>query len=342
MNKKLQVFVSSTYTDLIEERQAAVEAILDAGHIPAGMELFKAGKSQMQTIRKWIDESDVYMLILGGRYGSIEEESGLSYTELEYKYALSKKMPFFAVVLSEQFIKNKNYISEESYSDKYDGFKSLVMTNMIKVVNDCKDIKLAISTTLNEFIKEYNLRGWIPNNKKYFNSSEDVDTYIYNRIKNAKACVYDLTWKDFYHNPSGRANYNSYINSQNAFLDIIMEKVKQGLFYKEIFTFPHERKERIEKMKTLVNYENYWCGFFESNENVRNFPKLHIIIIDESEAIFVNYDYKENYCSIIDKNIVNILEIYFNECWSLCKKIKDYEGIHQNIYEDAIADYNKV
>lgn len=45
MYKKLQVFVSSTYTDLIEERQAAVEAILDAGHIPAGMELFKAGKS---------------------------------------------------------------------------------------------------------------------------------------------------------------------------------------------------------------------------------------------------------------------------------------------------------
>ncbi len=42
MNKKLQVFVSSTYTDLIEERQAAVQAILDAGHIPAGMELFKA------------------------------------------------------------------------------------------------------------------------------------------------------------------------------------------------------------------------------------------------------------------------------------------------------------
>ena len=76
MHKKLQVFVSSTYTDLIEERQAAVEAILDAGHIPAGMELFKAGnESQLKTIYKWIDESDVYMLILGGRYGSIESKS---------------------------------------------------------------------------------------------------------------------------------------------------------------------------------------------------------------------------------------------------------------------------
>ena len=58
--KKLQVFVSSTYADLKEERQAAVEAILSARHIPAGMELFAAGdKSQMEVIKRWIDESDV-------------------------------------------------------------------------------------------------------------------------------------------------------------------------------------------------------------------------------------------------------------------------------------------
>lgn len=40
MKKKYQIFISSTYQDLKEERQAAVEAILKAGHIPAGMELF--------------------------------------------------------------------------------------------------------------------------------------------------------------------------------------------------------------------------------------------------------------------------------------------------------------
>jgi hypothetical protein len=56
--KKLQVFVSSTYIDLKEERQAAVQAILTAGHIPAGMELFSAGdQSQMDVIKRWIDES---------------------------------------------------------------------------------------------------------------------------------------------------------------------------------------------------------------------------------------------------------------------------------------------
>lgn len=52
MHKKLQVFVSSTYTDMILERQNAVEAILECGHIPAGMELFAAdNKKQFEVIK---------------------------------------------------------------------------------------------------------------------------------------------------------------------------------------------------------------------------------------------------------------------------------------------------
>lgn len=168
MNKKLQVFVSSTYTDLIEERQAAVQAILDAGHIPAGMELFKAGnESQLNTIYKWIDESDIYMLILGGRYGSIESKSGKSYTQLEYEYALSKDIPVFAVVLSQSFLTIKiNTLGLPNVmdtTDKYQSFKTLVMTKIIREVDDCKDIKITIHSTLNEFINQYELSGWIRN-----------------------------------------------------------------------------------------------------------------------------------------------------------------------------------
>lgn len=169
MDKKLQVFVSSTYTDLIEERQAAVEAILDAGHIPAGMELFKAGKSQMKTIRKWIDESDVYMLILGGRYGSIEKESGLSYTELEYRYALSKDMPVFAIVLDDSFlftkaaVKGKDIIFEKDNIDKYDSFKKYVKINIVKFSQNIDQISSIIHSHLNYILHnhDYNLIGWI-------------------------------------------------------------------------------------------------------------------------------------------------------------------------------------
>src|SRR5579862_9096926 len=102
IRKRLQVFVSSTFSDLIPERQAAVEAILSSGHIPAGMELFSASnESQMEVIKQWIDESDVYLLILGGRYGSVEPKTEKSYTQLEYEYALSQGKPLFACVMTE-------------------------------------------------------------------------------------------------------------------------------------------------------------------------------------------------------------------------------------------------
>lgn len=169
--KKLQVFISSTYTDLIGERQAAVQAVLDAGHIPAGMELFKAGnKFQLETIRKWIDNSDVYMLILGGRYGSIEEESKKSYTQLEYEYAAKKGLPIFSVVLSDAFLESKakihskEKIFELENTTAYEDFKKLVLTKTVKLGEDVKDIMLTVHTTLMDFIEEYDLVGWVRSN----------------------------------------------------------------------------------------------------------------------------------------------------------------------------------
>lgn len=183
--KKLQIFVSSTYTDLIEERQAAVKAILDAGHIPAGMELFKAGKSQMETIQKWIDESDVYMLILGGRYGSVEEESGLSYTELEYNYALSKNMPVFSIVLEDNFLLSnaislgKNTVFENDNINKYEAFKKNVTSNIVKFANNIDQIKTHIHSQINSIIsdKNFSLVGWVKPNElinDYSNASDDM------------------------------------------------------------------------------------------------------------------------------------------------------------------------
>ena len=166
--KKLQVFISSTYIDLKEERQAAVESILDAGHIPAGMELFKAGnESQLKTINRWIDESDVYMLILGGRYGSIDSLSGKSYTHLEYEYALSKGIPVFAVVLTESSVLKKasdmgvEKVMEQNEVTKYKEFKELVLSKMVKHVEDVKDIKLSVHTALNEVLRLNEINGWV-------------------------------------------------------------------------------------------------------------------------------------------------------------------------------------
>ena len=98
MDKRYQFFISSTFTDLKEERQAVLKAVLELNQMPAGMELFPAlDDSAWQLIRDVIDGSDYYVLIVGGRYGSMDDE-GLGYTEKEYDYAVQTKKPVTALL----------------------------------------------------------------------------------------------------------------------------------------------------------------------------------------------------------------------------------------------------
>lgn len=187
MRKKLQVFISSTYTDLQDERQAAVEAVLRTGHIPAGMELFRSGDiSQKETITKWIKESDVYLLILGGRYGSIEKSSQKSYTHWEYDLAGEIGIPRFAIIISEQTLnkKVKKYgqsMLERNNYDKYIEFKEQVLSKVSHFFEDIKDIKLTIMQTLNELAMDVNISGWVSGK-----NSEQLETVQQNLIELTK------------------------------------------------------------------------------------------------------------------------------------------------------------
>ncbi len=90
MEKRYQIFVSSTFVDLEEERGKVMETILNNDCFPAGMELFPAmDEEQFEYIKKIIDDSDYYLLIIGGRYGS-EDSNGVSWTEKEFNYAVQK------------------------------------------------------------------------------------------------------------------------------------------------------------------------------------------------------------------------------------------------------------
>lgn len=167
MKKKYQIFISSTYQDLKEERQAAVEAILKAGHIPAGMELFSSGnKTQLEIIKKWIEESDIFVLILGGRYGTLESESQKSYTELEYRYAIELEKPFFAIVMDEKLLDEKNHskgktVLELDNPQKYKDFKDLVLSKMCRFFENITEVKLGILESIIDLQNESDLIGWV-------------------------------------------------------------------------------------------------------------------------------------------------------------------------------------
>jgi len=165
--RKLQIFLSSTYEDLIDHRLAAMEAILAAGHIPAAMEQFAPGdETAWEKIKAWIDESDALILIVGGRYGSVEPASGKSYVQLEYEYAAEKKKPFFALVVSPEHHKQRVRaigieVDERDNQQKYKEFKSLVTQRLCSFWNDKKDIKAVIFQKLPEWAQREDLTGWV-------------------------------------------------------------------------------------------------------------------------------------------------------------------------------------
>lgn len=114
MEKKYQVFISSTYADLVEERKKVLDILLMADCIPAGMEAFVATDSeQFEVIKKVIDLCDYYVLIIGKRYGSINETTGISYTEMEYDYAIDKGIPVLVFALDDSV----NVSAEKEESD---------------------------------------------------------------------------------------------------------------------------------------------------------------------------------------------------------------------------------
>lgn len=162
MEKKYQIFISSTYLDLKDERQAVSRAILDLGHIPSGMELFPAtNSSQMEYIRKVIDDCDYYVIILGGRYGSVGPE-GLSYTEQEYNYAIQTGLPVLAFIHENVGdLKVKNTDTDEGLKAQLAAFKEKVRgSRIVKLWSEIGNLQSSVITSLTSEFANSPRVGW--------------------------------------------------------------------------------------------------------------------------------------------------------------------------------------
>lgn len=166
MEKRFQVFVSSTFQDLQEERQEVMHALLELDCIPSGMELFPAAnETQWELIKRVIDDCDYYLLILGGRYGSIGPD-GLSYTEMEYDYALSIGKPTVAFIHRDpgEIAANKTEKSEEN-QEKLSRFRKKVEKKLCKHWASAPDLGSVVSRSLVQLIKREPAVGWVRANE---------------------------------------------------------------------------------------------------------------------------------------------------------------------------------
>jgi hypothetical protein len=163
MDKRYQVFVSSTFTDLKDERQAVLKAILELDHMPAGMELFPAtDASAWQLIKDVIDASDYYILIIGGRYGSLDE-TGIGYTEKEYDHAVATKKPVVPLLHEnpDNLPRDKTDTDAAAWK-RLTSFRGKVEKRHTCVYwKNADDLKAKVIVGLTSVIKRQPMVGWV-------------------------------------------------------------------------------------------------------------------------------------------------------------------------------------
>ena len=162
VNKKYQVFVSSTFTDLQEERQEVIKALIELDCFPASMEFFPSTDDDQWTlIQQIIDDCDYYIVIIGGRYGSISAE-GISYTEKEYRYALEIGKPIIAFLHKDpdSLPKKKSELDPETIK-KLEDFKELVQKKMCKFWENAMELGSVVSRSFIKLQKTHPSIGWV-------------------------------------------------------------------------------------------------------------------------------------------------------------------------------------
>ena len=163
MDTRYQIFVSSTFTDLKDERQAVMQALLSLDHFPAGMELFAASDDDQWTlIRGVIDDSDYYILVIGGRYGSTSA-TGLSYTEMEFDYAIASKKPTLAFIHENpDQIQAGKTDQNDKLREQLNVFRTKVQNGRtVKFWSNSDDLKAKVIASVAAETKRNPQEGWV-------------------------------------------------------------------------------------------------------------------------------------------------------------------------------------
>lgn len=163
MNKKYQVFVSSTYKDLKEERLAVTQVLLKMGFIPVGMEQFPASNmSQMDYIKMMLDSCDYYLLILAGKYGTVDKD-GIGFTEKEYDYAIANSIPVMSILVKD--IEALDCSQREEMDEKREllnNFRAKVSAGkMVDFYTDTGSLTTAVAAAVHSCVQLFPAKGWI-------------------------------------------------------------------------------------------------------------------------------------------------------------------------------------
>ena len=307
-SKKYQIFVSSTYIDLKDERNKVFEAIYSIRHIPAGMEYFNAADdSSWKVIKSIIDESDFYVIIVAHSYGS-EDSKGVSFTEKEYNYAKTKNIPILAFVRENIPRGKQKFVDSGAKKIKLDKFKTKILKKQCAFWNTKEELSKKVLAALNEAFLKHNQLGWIRGIDYVVKLAESVKeqhameiahintdkalaySLLQGNINNLKEILSDSVYKS-----SGVPNNDDIKNIMIKFIDsnLVIEKDKLNSLFEPVFV----RSYFSAAIKNTPAFESFADEYYDCYDNLK--------------VVLALLKYKDNG---IAKNVINMMSHHATLC----------------------------
>jgi hypothetical protein len=127
------------------------------------MEMFPAAnEDQWSLITSVIDDCDYYIVIVGGRYGTIDPASGISYTEREYDYAIEQHKPVLGFVHAEPEeipVRNSERVPETV--EQLNQFRRKVQQKPVAFWRTPPELGLKVTQSLVALMRKSPAEGWI-------------------------------------------------------------------------------------------------------------------------------------------------------------------------------------
>jgi hypothetical protein len=152
---EMKVFISSTYEDLKDYRQAAIKVVNHYKWVPLAMEFFMSQPQEpKEACDKEIKECDVFVGIYAHRYGFIPKRKTKSITQLEYEQAKSSGKPCLCFIVDEDFSWKPRFIEYEKQKELGDFLDAVKREKTCTFFTSVPDFEIKLSTSIGKFIAE--------------------------------------------------------------------------------------------------------------------------------------------------------------------------------------------
>ena len=151
-NEFRTVLIASTYEDLVEYRKAAMEAILKAGLVPIAYEnTRRTGGIIKEVVKKMMKKSDIFLFILGHRYGSFVDQTKKSWTEYEFEFAQKLAKPILVFLAREDSLWPASKI--DTHRDQVKQFRQRIQSSFfVSIFSTPEELQTSIVKSLTHLI----------------------------------------------------------------------------------------------------------------------------------------------------------------------------------------------